>query len=527
MLSEDGHIYPIRYYISDWKIVSVEEYNRRNAKDSQANDCSSDKNLIRSEDTNLSNDRDGRRRVGELNHAGEGDVCLGVRHGQNNGACSYECSSRSTRAAVNTNLIRSEDTNLSKARGKDLHLSKVDITLEKAKTRRKSRWKNITGIRRCESNNVNAMIMAQSVRKSKVNVLLQDQHNIVLLTQSSLETIEVKVGKKSWCTTLDYQRLLNAQVENNNEMEKLRKLADYEKVSSKHRFMRSRSNKPEQTSRPKRKRKKRCNFEDDALVLSTISCGTIDDSEDSDYEYEEEEEDEDEYPNKSQKNVRCKALKDKDISSVHGTQRFTGKSALGGNRIIDTFGTYLGMQIQQQPHHWVYDLKTLDGEKERFDSKSLVVIRGGTDEIAQKTWLELIQNPDLLRDNVSKVILIPRCMEGQLYLCGGLQSSLHFSLGQKASIEMVKHLQSACKIDVYVGGTPQQYWSKAGISLKKLAGFDIDSIYVSNIDTSQHLHKRTVELMTAMGSHLWSTLFSVSYVTELLFILYILFGAFF
>ena len=79
---------------------------------------------------------------------------------------------------------------------------------------------------------------------------------------------------------------------------------------------------------------------------------------------------------------------------------------------------------------------------------------------------------------------------------------------------MVQHFQSTCNIDVSFGGTLQQYWSKTELTMKPLQNFDVESIYVSNIDTRCHIHKRIVDLMTVMGSELWTTLFSVSKVTN-------------
>ena len=78
---------------------------------------------------------------GKLNHAGDGEVCIGHRDVHNNLTGSYECSSEYMRTDVITNRIQTEDTNHTEGKGKDLDFQAMDIPMQKVTKKRKSRWK--------------------------------------------------------------------------------------------------------------------------------------------------------------------------------------------------------------------------------------------------------------------------------------------------------------------------------------------------------------------------------------------------
>ena len=155
---------------------------------------------------------------------------------------------------------------------------------------------------------------------------------------------------------------------------------------------------------------------------------------------------------------------------------------------------------------WVYDLKEKDHSTESFKMKSLVIIVGDHNRISSKTLLQMKNMTTSLSNIISEVIMIRRCICGQLYIVNGLHNSLHFSLGQNGCKELQELLLR--------NGITIRHCNETALLKDKKK--DIDSLptkfYVENV-----LHEKTtllqteyIMLMKDMGSFLWSTLLKVS-----------------
>ena len=155
---------------------------------------------------------------------------------------------------------------------------------------------------------------------------------------------------------------------------------------------------------------------------------------------------------------------------------------------------------------WVYDLKEKDPSTETFRMKSLIIIVGDHNRISSKTLLQMKNMSLSLSTIISEVIMIRRCICGQLYIVNGLHNSLHFSLGQNGCKELQELLLR--------NGITIRHCNETALLKDKKK--DIDSLptkfYVENV-----LHEKTtllqteyIMLMKDMGSFLWSTLLKVS-----------------
>ena len=168
-------------------------------------------------------------------------------------------------------------------------------------------------------------------------------------------------------------------------------------------------------------------------------------------------------------------------------------------------------------HKWVYDLKALDNQKEAFASKSLVIIRGNSTNLSSRSWTDLCRLKSLTLESIEKVVIVPRCICGQIYVCQGLQRSLHFSLGKTAILEMKKRLNvMGIMVKVYSKEEINRDFHGA-ITPKEYANFKSDGIYVRNMRQSKSdefvmsdsIEDRLKICMSNMGKELWNTLFMV------------------
>ena len=138
--------------------------------------------------------------------------------------------------------------------------------------------------------------------------------------------------------------------------------------------------------------------------------------------------------------------------------------------------------------------------------KSLVIIVGDHNRISSKTLLQMKNMTTSLSNIISEVIMIRRCIHGQMYIVNGLHNSLHFSLGQNGCKELQELL---LKNRVTIRHSNEK-------AVLKGDKYDIDSLqsnfYVENVIKEKTTLRQTeyIKLMKDMGSFLWSTLFQVS-----------------
>lgn len=153
---------------------------------------------------------------------------------------------------------------------------------------------------------------------------------------------------------------------------------------------------------------------------------------------------------------------------------------------------------------WVNELKEMDTGMEKFDKKSLIVIRGNHKKLSSKTLSDIKKMKRSLPDLIREIIIIPRCIHGQMYIINGLHNSLHFSLGEKGCNIMCDVMQ---ELGVKVLRRNSNINIQDGINLARDHGFFVENV-------KQHykspIQKEYIMLMKDMGVNLWDILLGVS-----------------
>ena len=158
---------------------------------------------------------------------------------------------------------------------------------------------------------------------------------------------------------------------------------------------------------------------------------------------------------------------------------------------------------QQKDHLWVYNLKSLDKNYHDYTSQSLTIVRGNTRKYLKfNSWDDMKQlSSDEVIRSIDEVIFIPRSEHGQFYIVSGLQSSLHFSLGQigKETFHNFLHCHGIRS-------------TTSGLSLFDNLESSTSGLFVKTAIQNQktRLENEYFKLMVKMGSYLWQPLFMVS-----------------
>ena len=406
------------------------------------------------------------------------------------------------------------------------YILRLGLGFKKDRSQRKS---NRTK-KKCSVGMKNHLMRVNTVRENAIPVRRANAEMIAHLHEqdlhASMEQMKVVQNKLSNKDSRKYSYAQNVAMYNASSKvdeisKQLNNIKDYKKVCTEHRlpYRRKCADSNITSCIPKyntRSHKKSVSSQTDKKSTNSLSSSSV--------ESDDEEKDptfnidtfEATTKKKKSRNVNRRQLK---LSSAYTTYHSKTLDVMHNkdNYVNIDAASSSGNDSECIEHKWVYDLKALDNQKEAFASKSLVIIRGNSSNLSFRSWTDLCRLKSLTRESIEKVVIVPRCICGQIYVCQGLQRSLHFSLGKTAILEMKKRLNvMGIMVKVYSKEEINRDFHGA-ITPKGYANFKSDGIYVRNMRQSKSdefvmsdsIEDRLKICMSNMGKELWNTLFMV------------------
>ena len=359
------------------------------------------------------------------------------------------------------------------------------------------------------------------VRTANAEMMIHLYEEELRTRSRALNDLKTKLSSKD-PTKYTYKEnvaICNASLMVNKARDKLGRMVDYKEKHMLHRFPRQRkcvekdnfNHEPKYNTRT-RNNKSICYKE---RTGSTSSTDVESDDEDKDPTFD---------INKHQKVSKIKMSKQKkrksNISSVYGTTRNNKFDIMPVQEEYVNVNALSSSETEEDcmDHKWVYDLKALDHNKEPFARKALVIVRGDSKKLISKCWQQLCGSKLLTRASIEKILILPRCIYGQIYLCQGLQQSLHFSLGQAAIKEINEKMHSmGIPVNVYECNEINKDF-EGTVTCTEYSKFQRDGLFVRNMSQykettslmSNTLDEQLKNHMCNMGKDLWYNLFLVS-----------------
>ena len=391
----------------------------------------------------------------------------------------------------------------------------------KPKKKRRSRWKS----KLSEKNNHNKkkiQLLSSKRREQVLKLRIQSVLEVYDMRKDELDNVKKELAEKPTLSNkILFSLKLNEAIDNFKDAS--RNLIDYQskerrasnqrfrvprnrcRISNRNVLLETKYSKPKEylSSLQNHRTKRTCN--------KSSNTSNSNDAEiyDSDSNHSESDTDSDFDPTKELLSCRQRSSIKKTQKNEQQYVKYNIRSPVlsSTNQELETFyPSSRNDEKHGRSNKWVYDLKEKDHSTESFRMKSLVIIVGDHNRISSKTLLQMKNMTTSLSNIISEVIMIRRCIHGQMYIVNGLHNSLHFSLGQNGCKEL------------------QELLLKNGVTIRHsnetavLKGdkYDIDSLqsnfYVENVikEKTTLLQTEYIKLMKDMGSFLWSTLFQVS-----------------